>query len=120
MHEASRGEMYIDHDHLCVCLSVPRHIPTLLHNPDVTWGNGRGCPLIVHYWEDLQSVHGFRYYDNTHVYKLTSLYSANVYSTEHERTVSALWLVYSGGDPSQLTDLLVLFLSVGAKILPES
>jgi len=31
---------------------------------DVTWGNGSGCPLVVHYWADLQSVHGFRCYDN--------------------------------------------------------
>jgi len=31
---------------------------------DVTWGNGRGYPLVVHYWADLQSVHGFRCYDN--------------------------------------------------------
>jgi len=23
-----------------------------------------GCPVIVHYWADLQSVHGFRCYDN--------------------------------------------------------
>jgi len=63
---------------------------------------------------------GFVTMTTHNVYKLTSLYSANAYNTEHERTVSALWLVYSGGDPSQLTDLLVLFLSVGAKILPES
>jgi len=27
---------------------------------DVTWGSGRGCPLVVHYWPDLQSVHGLR------------------------------------------------------------
>jgi len=33
-------------------------------DPDVTWGNGSGCPLVVHYWADLQSVHGFRCYDN--------------------------------------------------------
>ena len=33
----SRGEMYITHGRLCVCLSVPRHIPTLLHGP--------GCKL---------------------------------------------------------------------------
>jgi len=25
----------------------------------------RGCPLVVHYWADLQSVHRFRCYDNT-------------------------------------------------------
>ena len=57
--------MYIGHGHLCVCLSVPRHFPTLLHQPDVAWGNGRGCPLVVHYWADLQSVNGFRCCDNT-------------------------------------------------------
>jgi len=39
----SQGKMYIGHGHLCVCLSVslsvPCHIPTLLHGPldlDVT------------------------------------------------------------------------------------
>ena len=26
--------------------------------------NGKGCPLVVHYWADLQSVDGFRCYDN--------------------------------------------------------
>ena len=31
---------------------------------DVTWGNGRECPLVVHCWADLQSVHGFCCYDN--------------------------------------------------------
>jgi len=29
----SRGEMYIGHGRLCVCLSVPHRIPTLLHRP---------------------------------------------------------------------------------------
>ena len=51
-----------------VCLSVPRRVPTLLHlvctHPDVTRKNGRGCPLVVHCWADLLSVHGFRCYDN--------------------------------------------------------
>jgi len=39
-------------------------MPTLLMDPDVSWGNGRGCPLVVHYWADLQSVHGFRCHNN--------------------------------------------------------
>ena len=39
-------------------------MPTLLHGPGCNLGNGRGCPLIVHYWADLQSVHGLRCYDN--------------------------------------------------------
>jgi len=29
---------------------------------DVSWGNGRECPLVV--YSDLQSVDGFRCYDN--------------------------------------------------------
>jgi len=29
----SRGEMYIGHGHLYVCLSVPCCFPTLLHGP---------------------------------------------------------------------------------------
>jgi len=33
-------------------------------DPDVTWGSGSGCPLVVHYWADLQSVHGLRCYGN--------------------------------------------------------
>jgi len=64
----SRGEMYIDHGRQCVfvsaCVSVcPRRMPTLLHGPGCNLRNGRGCPL-VHYWADLQSVHGFRCCDN--------------------------------------------------------
>ena len=60
----SRGEVYIGHGRLCVCLClfVCRRIPTLLH--DVTSGNGRGCPLVVHYWADLQLMHGFHCCNN--------------------------------------------------------
>jgi len=48
---------------LSVCLSaaVRQHYCT---DPDVTWGHGRGCPLVVHYWVDLQSGHGLRCYGN--------------------------------------------------------
>ena len=28
------------------------------------WGIGKQCPPVVHYWADLQSVQGFRYYDS--------------------------------------------------------
>jgi len=45
---------YILHGRLCVCLSVSCCIPTLLHRPRCNLGNGRGCPLVVHYWVDLQ------------------------------------------------------------------
>ena len=52
---------------LSVCVCVPCRMPTLLHvmYHDVTWGNNRGCPLVVHYWTDLQSVRGFCWYGNS-------------------------------------------------------
>ena len=42
---------------VCVCVCPRPHA-------DVTLRHGRGCPLVVHYWADLQSVHGLRCYDN--------------------------------------------------------
>ena len=51
--------------------------------------NGRECPLVVHYWADLQAVHGFCCYDNMHVCKLIALYTANAYSAEREMSASA-------------------------------
>ena len=60
----SRRKTHIDHGCLCVCLSLAA-FPHHCIDPDVTWGNGRrGCPLVVHYWADLQSLHRFRCYDN--------------------------------------------------------
>ena len=59
--------MYIGHARLCVSLSVPRRIPSLLHGPGCKLAEWQGCPLgplVLHYWADLQSVHGFRCYDN--------------------------------------------------------
>jgi len=52
-----RREMYI----VCVCVSACLSaaafpVPTLLQGPGRNLGNGRGCPLVVHYWADLQSV----------------------------------------------------------------
>jgi len=52
---------------VAVCLSVCLSLATFPHyytDPDVTWGNCRECPLVVHYRADLQSVRGFRCYDN--------------------------------------------------------
>jgi len=61
-----RREMYSGHSHARVRVSVARRIfPHDCTDPDVTWRNGRGCPLVVDYWADLQSVHGFRCYDNS-------------------------------------------------------
>ena len=49
---------------LSVCLSVRGRTPTLLHGPGCNLGRGRGCPLVVHYWADLQSGHRLRCYVN--------------------------------------------------------
>ena len=46
---------------LCFCLSVFRHIPTLLHGPRCDFEEWWGCPLVVHYGEDLQSVQGVKH-----------------------------------------------------------
>jgi len=63
----SRAEMYIGHARLCVCLRVCLSLAAFPHyctNPYVTRGMVGGCPVVVHYWADLQSVHGFRCCDN--------------------------------------------------------
>jgi len=52
---------------VCVCLSVWLFLAACPHyctGPDVTWGNGRGCLLVVQYWADLQLVHEFCWYDS--------------------------------------------------------
>ena len=66
-----RREMYCSHASLCVslcaCVAVCVPAAACLHyytEPDVTWGNGRGCPLVVHHWADLKSVHGLCCYGN--------------------------------------------------------
>jgi len=46
-----------------VCVCVYLSAASCSHycmDPDVTWGSGRGCPLVVHCWADLQSVIGAR------------------------------------------------------------
>jgi len=55
---------------VCVSVSVRGHVsaatwPHYYTDPDVTWGSGRECPLVVHYWADLQSAHGLRCCGNT-------------------------------------------------------
>jgi len=55
---------------LRVCTSLTA-FPHYCTDPDVTWRSGRGCSVVVHYCADLQSVHGFRCYDKTHVCKLS-------------------------------------------------
>ena len=75
--------MYIGYG--CPCLSVCPS-PHSHTDPDVTWGNAPSCAL--HYWADLQSMHGFRCYDNIHVCKLIALYTANAHSDEREMSAS--------------------------------
>jgi len=52
---------------VCVCVSVCLSAAACPHyctDSDVTWGSGRECPLVVHYWANLQSVHALRCYGN--------------------------------------------------------
>jgi len=71
-----RSKMYCGHARLCVCLSVCLSAavrPQYCTDPDVTSGHGRGCPLVVHYWADLQSGHLLRCYGNITRTLVTSL-----------------------------------------------
>jgi len=57
--------MYCGHARLSVCVSVCLSAAVRPHywtDPDVTWGHGGSCPLVVHYLADLQSGHGLRCY----------------------------------------------------------
>jgi len=58
---------YCGYARLCVCVSVCLSAAAYLQyctDPDVTWGSGRGCPVVVHFWADLQSVNRLRCYGN--------------------------------------------------------
>ena len=52
---------------VAVCVSVCLFLAAFSHyytDPDVSWGNGSRCPLVVHCWADLQSVYRLCCYDN--------------------------------------------------------
>ena len=75
----TRRKMYCSHARLCVCLCVCLSAAACPHyctDPDVTWGSDRGCPVVVHCWADLQSVHGLRCYGNITRTVVTSLPSS--------------------------------------------
>ena len=55
-----------------VCLSAAVR-PHYCTDPDVSWGRDRGCPLVVHYWADLQSGHRLHCFGNTTRTLVTSL-----------------------------------------------
>ena len=54
-------QIYSGRARLHVSLSAAT-CPHYCTDPNVTWGNGKGCPLLVQHWADLQSVHGLRCY----------------------------------------------------------
>ena len=71
-----RRKMNCGHARLCVCLCVCLSAAVRPHyctDPDVTWRHGRGAPLVVHYWADLQSGHRLRCYGNITRTLVTSL-----------------------------------------------
>jgi len=82
-----RRKMYCGHARLSVCVSVRGHMPTLLHGPGCNLGRGSGCPLVVHYWTDLQTVHGLRCYGNITRTLVTSLRPSRDMMTYYERSV---------------------------------
>jgi len=58
-----------------VYLSVAAACPHYCTDPDVTWGSGRRCTLVVHCWADLQSMHGLRCYGNITRTRNVSVYT---------------------------------------------
>ena len=46
----SRGKLYVDHGRLCVSSLSLVTFPHYCMHQDVTWGNGRRCHLVLHYW----------------------------------------------------------------------
>jgi len=69
---------------------------------DVTLVNGMGCPVVVHYWVDLKSVHGFRCSDNIHVriqyyrpmmqYKCVSIVVNTIWTTPSPVYPNPIWV----------------------------
>jgi len=73
---------------VCVCVSVCLSAAVRPHyctDPDVNWGYGRGCPLVVHYWADLQPGHGLRCHGNITRTLATSLRPSRNMTTYCER-----------------------------------
>jgi len=89
----------------CVCVSVCLSVTACLHycmDPDVTWGSGRGCPLVVHNGADLQWVHGLRCYGsivrtrNVSEYMVVLTLCLVVFeiSIVRKKVLHRLWLVF--------------------------
>ena len=90
--------------HICVRLSVCMSAAACTHyctDPDVTWRRGRGCPLVVHCWADLQSGHGLRCYGNITRTLVTSLRPSRDMTTQCERPAGwGLHALLAGDWPS--------------------
>ena len=80
-----RRKMYCGHARLSVCVSAAVR-PHYCTDLDVTWRRGRGCPLVVRYWADLQSMHGLRCYGNITRTLVTSLRPSRDMTTLCERS----------------------------------
>ena len=89
--------MYCGHARLCVCLSAAT-CPQYCMDPDVTWSSGRGCPLVVHYWADMQSVHGLHCYGNITQTLVTSLRPYRDMTTWCERSAGSGLCMLLAGD----------------------
>jgi len=59
-----RREMCIGYARLCLCVCLSAAAcPHYCTDPDVNWGNGRRCSIVVHCLADLRSMHRLRCYD---------------------------------------------------------
>jgi len=60
--KCSRGKMHIGRGRLRVCVCVCLSLAAYQHyctDPDLTWGNSRGCLLVVHCWAICNRCTGF-------------------------------------------------------------
>jgi len=82
--------MYCGHARRCVCLSAAACPYTIArHGPGCNLGEWyRGCVLVVHYWADLQSVHGLRCYGNITRTRNVSEYLYSLYAFVCESNIS--------------------------------
>jgi len=71
--------MYVGHGRLCVCLSLAA-LPHYCMDPDEVAAvvGGAIYTVVVHYWADSQSVHGFRCYDNIAPNECECLYTRSM------------------------------------------
>ena len=74
----------------------------------------------MHYWADLQLVHGFRCHDNIHMCELIALYPANAYSTEREMSVSACTRSVAGLNLAEQFEFVWLLLMIEIILLMAS